>query len=139
MKKVTEEMIKDFKVMKLGYDFMGYPVYGKHRLSFHHLIVPHRLCRENKVPADGFVRWNGAILVQDTSHNYLHTIERIDPDIFSAITSEMIDENIQGYISTTNLHNIDDLLRVFERDYCQLRSKKGKQLIKYEYTQRKHF
>ena len=68
MRKITQEMIRDFKIMKLGYDFMGYPVTSKNGLSFHHLIVPHRLCRQEKIPSEGFVYWNGAILRQLTSN-----------------------------------------------------------------------
>lgn len=139
MKKITQEMIKDFKIMKLGYDFMGYPVTSKKGLSFHHLIVPHRLCRQEGIPAEGFVYWNGAILRQNTSHDYLHAIEHVDLDIFNAITSEMIDINTKGYLDPMNLRYIDDCLDSFERDYCQLKTKKGKNLIKYEYTIRNKF
>ena len=110
MRAITQEMIKDFKIMKLGYDFMGYPVTSKNGLSFHHLIIPHRLCRQEKIPAEGFVYWNGAILRQSTAHDYLHAIEHIDLDIFNAITSEMIDMNTKGYLDVENLRYIDDCL-----------------------------
>lgn len=139
MRKITQEMIRDFKIMKLGYDFMGYPVTNKNGLSFHHLIVPHRLCRQEKIPSEGFVYWNGAILRQLTSHDYLHAIEHVDLDIFNAITSEMIDMNTKGYLDIENLRYIDDCLDSFERDYSQLNTKKGKSLIKYEYTKRFKF
>lgn len=139
MRKITQEMIRDFKIMKLGYDFMGYPVTNKNGLSFHHLIVPHRLCRQEKIPSEGFVYWNGAILRQLTSHDYLNAIERVDLDIFNAITSEMIDMNTKGYLDVENLRYIDDCLDSFERDYSHLKTKKGKSLIKYEYTKRFKF
>lgn len=139
MRKITQEMIRDFKIMKLGYDFMGYPVTSKNGLSFHHLIVPHRLCRQEKIPSEGFVYWNGAILRQLTSHDYLHAIEHVDLDIFNAITSEMIDMNTKGYLDVENLRYIDDCLDSFERDYSHLKTKKGKNLIKYEYTKRFKF
>lgn len=138
MKEITEKMIKDFKIINLGYDFMGYQIDKKRSLSFHHLIVPHRDCH-NKGLGEGYLYWNGAILNQLTSHDYLHLIEKIDYDIFLAITSEMIDENIKGYLDITNLRYINDCLSLFEREHCSDRSKKGKILIKDDYLKRTKF
>ena len=39
MKDVTKEMIKIFRLKKLGCDFMGYEFVNPNELSFHHLIV----------------------------------------------------------------------------------------------------
>lgn len=133
MKSVTLEMINDFKIKKLKYDFMGYKIKRKESLSFHHLIVAHRDCKKLHIPNDGYVRWNGAILVQNTSHNYLHLIEHYDPETFYKITSEMIDMNIKGHLDIENLKRIRALLLVFERDFCNISSKKGVKLIKREY------
>ena len=116
MKQVTKDMIDDFKIMKKKIDFMGYQVDSKNGLSFHHLIVPKRNCKKEGL-GDGYLYWNGAILVQDTSHNYLHLIERLDPEIFSLISSEMIDENIKRKIEKENLLKIRDLLLYFEREH----------------------
>ena len=135
MKEIAERMIKDFKIMKLGYDFMGYNVDKKSSLSFHHLIIPRRESRKYKI-GDGYLYWNGAILRQNTSHDYLHLIESKDHDMFLAITSEMIDENIKGYLDISNLRYINDVLCQFEREYCSDLSKKGKLLIKEEYLRR---
>ena len=135
MREITKLMIKQFRIMKLGYDFMGYKVDKKSSLSFHHLIVPRRLCSQNGL-GEGYLWWNGAILRQDTSHDYLHLIEAKDYDIFLAITSEMIDENIKGYLDIDNLKKINELLKIFEREYCSDRSKKGKLLIKDSYLKR---
>lgn len=135
MKEIAERMIKDFKIMKLGYDFMGYNVDKKSSLSFHHLIIPRRESRKYKI-GDGYLYWNGAILKQNTSHDYLHLIESKDHDMFLAITSEMIDENIKGYLDISNLRYINDVLCQFEREYCSDLSKKGKLLIKEEYLRR---
>lgn len=122
-------MIKKFALMKLKYDFMGYQFQRSNQLSYHHLIIPRRL--------NGPMTFeNGAILRQNTSHDYLHIIERIDYDMFLAITSEMIDENIKGYIDFENLKAIDDILTQFEREHCGDRTKKGRPLIKEEYTKR---
>lgn len=135
MKEIAERMIKDFKIMKLGFDFMGYNVDKKSSLSFHHLIIPRRESRKYKI-GDGYLYWNGAILKQNTSHDYLHLIESKDHDMFLAITSEMIDENIKGYLDISNLRYINDVLCQFEREYCSDLSKKGKLLIKEEYLRR---
>lgn len=116
-------------------DFMGYEVKKKENLSFHHLIIPHRDCKLYGL-GEGYLYWNGAILNQLTSHDYLHLIERIDYDIFLAITSEMIDENVKGYLDIENIRYIDDCLTFFEREHCSDRNKKGKILIKEEYTKR---
>ena len=126
-------MINDFKIMKFGMDFMGYKVNRKQDLSFHHLIIQRRHCKEAGL-GEGYLYWNGAILRQNTSHDYLHLIENIDPDIFYELTSEMIDENIKGRLDIDNLKRIHDLLLYFEREHDHDTSKKGKLLIKREFV-----
>ena len=133
MKEITKIMINDFKIMKLGMDFMGYHVNRKQDLSFHHLIIQRRHCKEAGL-GEGYLYWNGAILRQDTSHAYAHVIEKIDPDIFYELTSEMIDENIKGRLDIDNLKRIHDLLLYFEREHDHDTSKKGKLLIKREFV-----
>ena len=133
MKEITKIMVNDFKIMKLGMDFMGYHVNRKQDLSFHHLIIPRRHCKEAGL-GEGYLYWNGAILRQDTSHEYAHVIEKIDPDIFYELTSEMIDENIKGRLDIDNLKRIHDLLLYFEREHDHDTSKKGKLLIKREFV-----
>lgn len=134
MQEITNLMINDFKIMKLGMDFMGYKVTRKEQLSFHHLIIAHRDCKAMNIPVNGYLWWNGAILRQNTSHDYAHVIERIDPEIFYAITSEMIDENIKGRLDIDNLKRIHDLLLNFEREHDHDTSKKGELLIKREFV-----
>lgn len=135
MREIAELMIKDFRIMKLGYDFMGYKVDKKNSLSFHHLIVAHRNCKKFGL-GEGYLYWNGAILRQDTSHNYLHIIENKDYEMFCYLTSEMIDMNLKGYLDIENLRRINQVLKQFEREHCSDRNKKGKILIKEEYTKR---
>ena len=136
MREITKQMIDYYKIMKLGYDFMGYPVYQKNKLSFHHLIVPHRHSKEAGL-GEGYLWWNGAILNQSTSHEYLHLIETKDFDMFSAITSEMIDENVKGYLDMENLKRILDILKCFEREhFADVGKSKGNYLIKDEYLYR---
>lgn len=130
MKQVTKLMINEFKINQLGYDFMGYSLQKGDIYTFHHLIIPNR--HGGKVE-----RWNGAILCGQTAHPYLHIIEAKDYDMFCYLTSEMIDMNIKGYLDPYNLRNIDALLKQFEREHCSDRTRKGKMLIKEEYTRRK--
>lgn len=131
MKPVTKEMIKEYKIKQ--FDFMGYDIKNKQYLSFHHLIVAKRNCKQKGL-GEGYYKWNGAILIQNTSHDYLHLIERIDPEIFYCITSEMIDENVKGKLDLENLYAIRDLLLYFEREHDRKTDKYGKLLIKCEYV-----
>ena len=135
MREITKEMIEYFKIMRIGYDFMSYSVNKKNALSFHHLIVPRRECKIKGL-GEGYLWWNGAILNQSTSHDYLHLIESKDYDMFLAITSEMIDENVKGYLDRENLLRIRDILEQFEREHCSDRGKKGNLLIKDSYLRR---
>ena len=132
MKEVTRQMIKEFSLNKLKFDFMGYTFNNTNQLSFHHLIIPHRECKRLRY-GEGYYRWNGAILRQNTSHEYLHVIENYDHDRFLAITSEMIDQNVLGRLDIDNLKAIRDVLLSFEKEYKDQTNKKGRRLIKYEY------
>lgn len=129
MKEITKLMIKKYALNKLKYDFMGYPFQSNSQLSYHHLIIPRR--KNGPMTFE-----NGSILRQNTAHDYLHVIEKYDYDMFLAITSEMIDENIKGYLDYQNLKAIDDILNQFEREYCSYRTKKGHLIIKDQYTRR---
>lgn len=131
MKRITQEMIKEYKLKKI--DFMGYDIKQKQDLSFHHLIVARRNCKQFGL-GEGYYKWNGAILVQNTSHNYLHLIEKTDPEIFYYLTSKMIDENLKGKLDLQNLRAIRDLLLYFEREHDHKTDKHGKLLIKREYV-----
>jgi len=132
MRDITREMIKLYNIKKLGYDFMGYTFNRQDELSFHHLIVPHRDCKEKGL-GEGYIVWNGAILHQDTSHPYLHTIERVDRKLFLEITKEMIEENLRGEITIENLKRIREMLLYFESQYKDECTNKGKKLIKREF------
>lgn len=127
-------MIKEYNLKKLGYDFMGFRFRRISDLSFHHLIIPHRDCKG--IEADGYVKWNGAILVQDTSHAYLHLIETVDRDRFEYITQRMVEMNVNGELDPYNLERIEQALRVFEIENRGLENKKGKSLIRDAYFDR---
>lgn len=136
LKEITKEMIERYCLMKLKYDFMGYQFANKNQLSFHHLILSHRECKAKGL-GEGYWEWNGAILRQNTSHDYLHRIETYDYDRFMALTSELIDENVKGHLSIENLRMINDILGSFEREYCGKRTKKGSLIIKPEYVEQR--
>ena len=129
MKEVTKLLINDFKIKQLNYDFMGYYLQRGDIYTFHHFLIANR---ENGT----YAYWNGVILCGKTSHPYLHLIESKDEERFYYITSEFLDMKNKGYLDIENLRYIDDILTSFEKEYCGKRSKKGKILIKEEYTKR---
>ena len=110
MKEPGLNLIEKFHLNELNLDFMGYVRQQNDIFTFHHLIVPN--CKKGP-----YEEWNGAILCGATSHPYLHIIEKTDYDMFLAITSEMIDEKIKGYLDRENLLKIRDILNCFEREY----------------------
>lgn len=132
MKQVTHEMIEIFKINKLKYDFMGYTFKRTNELSFHHLVVPKRECKAQGL-GDGYLFWNGAILKQDTSHDYLHIIERIDRKCFEKITEILIYENQMKKLDKESLIRIRELLLGFEERYKYEETKGGRRLIKSQY------
>ena len=123
MKNITKLMIDIYNLKNI--DFMGY-TFNTNNASYHHLIIPRRKGGEETIE-------NGAVLNRNTSHPYLHIVESIDFERFLAITSAMIDENIMGKLGEKCIKRIDDILNGFEKEYCNLRTKKGKYLIKEEY------
>ena len=135
MRNITKAMIKTYDTKHKGYDLTGHALQKNDIYTFHHLIVPHRECKKRGL-GEGYLEWNGSILCGNTSHPYLHLIEAKDYEIFLAITSEMIDENIKGYLDPKNIRYIDDCLSTFEREHSSDRSRKGKILIKEEYLRR---
>ena len=132
MKQVTYEMIEIFRINKLKYDFMGYTFKRTNELSFHHLIVPKRECKAQGL-GEGYLFWNGAILKQDTSHDYLHIIERIDRKCFEKITEILVYENQMRKLDKESLIRIRELLLSFEERYKYEETKGGRRLIKSQY------
>lgn len=136
MRDITKLMIAKYKLLELKYDFMGYEFDKEKELSFHHLIVPKRICVARGIEDLGYSEQNGAVLKQSTSHNYLHIVERYDKEYFDAITSLMVGMNLKGYLDIEYIKRIDDILYLFEKEYSGARTKNGKPLIKEEYTKR---
>lgn len=135
MREITKLMINEYGLKKLGYDFAGFHFNKPNELSFHHMIVPHRDSRKFGI-GEGYVYWNGAILVQSTSHEYLHLIESLERPMFLAITDELIKENRQGYVDLDNIRRIHAIMNYFEDKHGRDTGKKGKRLIKREYYNR---
>ena len=133
MKEVTQWMINSFDLENKGYDFMGYIFSKPNQLSFHHLIIPKRECPQAGL-GDGYILWNGAILKQLTSHDYLHLIEQMDKDTFWKITKQMIIENRKGNLDLQQLKQIRYFLEIFEKIHKNDTTKEGKKLIKTMYT-----
>src|SRR5574344_668673 len=130
MKEITREMIKTFKLNKLGYDQMGYTFNNTKQLSYHHMTIANK---------DGgpMTFENGAILRQNTSHDYLHRINLVDPEIFYLITSELIDENIKRRVDKENLKKIRDLILYLEREHDHDYNKKGNLWRRREYVKKR--
>lgn len=131
MREVTKEMVKEYGILKMKCDFMGYIFNRSEELSFHHLIVPKKECKH--LEHKGFEKWNGAILVQDTAHEYLHRIQCYDQDMFFAITMLMIEENLNGKIDLEHLRKIHDILTLFEKEYLGKQTNSGNEIIKDKY------
>ena len=73
--------------------------------------------------------WNGAVLVQDTSHEYLHVIERLDRDRFDYITHFMVTMNINKKLDKYSLKQITVMsivlklvLSLFARDHISVQT-----------------
>lgn len=132
MKQITHDMIETFKINKLKYDFMGYTFKRTNELSFHHLIIPKRDCKAQGL-GDGYLFWNGAILKQNTSHDYLHIIERIDRKRFEQITEILVYENQMKKLDKESLIRIREFLLEFEEKYKYEETKGGHRLIKSQY------
>lgn len=128
MKEVTQEMIDEWRMTNM--DWMGYTLEEGEFFSFHHLIVPKRF--GGKVEVN-----NGAILIKQASHDYLHVIERTERKLFEEITWVLREINEQRYMPTKEqLQRIRQVLEYFENRYMNMYTREGKPLIKYRYLRR---
>ena len=115
MKEVTKLLVEQGNILRLGYDYMGYDINRLESIDFHHLIFPHDYYID--IGNDGYLDWNGAPLNHDTSHPYLHVVEKYNFNIFIDITSEIIDQKIVGHPVPKNIRLIDMRLKDFEADW----------------------
>jgi hypothetical protein len=132
---ITRELIKAYNLKKIGLDFMGYQIDKLENVSYHHLIIPARK-KGKRTFENGVILMQGQGYNDSNSHDYLHLIENIEPEIFYYITSEMIDQKIKGKLDIENLKRIHELLRYFESKHLHDRGNKGKRLIKEKYLMR---
>lgn len=126
MKDVTRELIRIYEPKKI--DWMGYQYLNNNQLSFHHI--------QKKEHGGLYIINNGALLRQDTSHEYLHIIEYKDLDMYIYINNILQSINDQGFKPTKRqLLAIKAILEQFEREHINDKTKKGKRLIKNKYIE----
>ena len=112
------------------YDFMGYTFNSIRDLSYHHII---KRSEGGQKTFD-----NGALLVGDTSHPYLHVIESKDYEMYAYINFILKEINNQQRPPTRDqLISIRKILLEFEDKYKDEYTSKGKILIKSSYLDRR--
>ena len=128
MKSITKQMIKNWNMTDT--DWMGYTLEDKEYFSYHHLIIPKRYGGE-------MTEENGAILISQASHPYLHVIEQKERVLFNEITWILIEINRQNSMPTKEqLIRISQILKYFENKYKDAETFKGEPLIKERYLRR---
>lgn len=136
MREITRLMINEFKIMDLGYDFMGYKLVNESDVSFHHYLIARRDCKRLGL-GEGYTYQNGVILNAKTSHPELHLVESKEEKLFYYITSEFLDMKNKGYLDIENLKRVQEILLEFEHKYRNATDSKGKELIKRKYIEGK--
>lgn len=128
MKQITKIMIQEWNMKQ--FDWLGYKTSKNNPYTYHHAFIPRR--HGGKETID-----NGAILCGNTSHPYIHAIESRDLDRYIYLTNILKEINEQHYMPTKEqLERVKSCLESFEREYSGARTRKGKLLIKEEYTRR---
>lgn len=127
MDRIVREMIKIYEPIS-GLDWLNYKLV-KEKISYHHCIKR----------SDGGKRTieNGALLMRDTAHPYLHLIEILDFDTYNEINKIFKVVNEQQFEPTMEQREIlEYLLQQFESEHRWDKGSKGKLLIKREYLRR---
>lgn len=131
MREITKTMIDEWGMSNM--DWMGYTLEKKEHFSFHHLIIPKRFGGKEVVE-------NGAILIQQAGHDYLHTIERTERALFDELTWILIEINEQKHMPTKEqLIRINQVLKYFESKYSEETTSKGIPLIRQRYLRRTNY
>lgn len=128
MSQIVKEM-RDIYRLK-HYDFMGYTFKTVNDLSYHHIVKR----------IDGGPRTfdNGALLVADTAHQYLHIIESREYEMYEYINSILKEINTQRKSPTKEqLIEIRNVLLYFEKEHCKDVNTDGRLLIKQRYIDRR--
>lgn len=128
----VSQLIKDMRTIYRirHHDFMGYTFSTIDDLTYHHII---KRCDGGKKSID-----NGALLVGDTAHPYLHVIEDRDYDMYVYINKILKTINSQHSTPTkAQLLAIRQVLLQFEKEHSNDRNCNGKLLIKPYYIDRR--
>lgn len=111
-----------------GLDWMNYKLVRKD-ITFHHIIKRSSGGRRDIN--------NGALLMGNTAHPYLHIIEYKDIETYNALNKIFKFINQQKHEPTTEQREIIEyLLREFEYKHRWDKSSKGNLLIKQKYLER---
>ena len=129
MGRLNDKLFYDFDLHKLGYDFMGFYFDEKKDLSYHHIKPRHF---KGKTTYE-----NGALLNRYTSHNYIHTIEEMEFQVFIELSEILMDEHKVGKITPDHIREINMLLNLFEQKYNGKYTKRGNLIVKEEYVRRR--
>lgn len=129
MGRLNDKLFYDFDLHKLGYDFMGYLFDDKKELSYHHIKPRHY---KGKTTYD-----NGALLCRTTSHNYIHTIEEHEFNLFIELSQILKDEHQAKAITKEHLLEIRQILEYFEHKYENLYTARGLPIVKQEFIRRR--
>ena len=127
MKKDLIQMLEIYKPVS-GLDWMNYKLVRKD-ITFHHIV---KRSSGGRRDID-----NGALLMGNTAHPYLHIIEYKDIETYNALNKIFKFINQQRHEPTTEQREIIEyLLREFEYKHRWDKSSKGKLLIKQKYLER---
>lgn len=129
MGKLNDKLFYDFGLHKLGYDFMGFLFDDKKELSYHHI--------KTKQQKGDTTYENGALLNRITSHNYIHTIEEYEFDLFMELSDILKDEHKCKAITKEHLLEIRAILEFFEHKYENQYTKRGNLIVRNDYIRRR--
>ena len=128
MQNITREMLKIYKPVS-NLDWLNYKIVRTSNLTFHHI----------KKRCDGGRKEisNGALLLGNSAHPYLHLIEYKDINTYIAINKIFEYINKQKTEPTLEQRKIIEyLLQQFEKIHRWDKGSKGKLLIQRKYLER---
>lgn len=127
MKEIVRQMIEIFHMDNI--DWLGYELQDGDTFNFHHILDKNKGGRE--------IIDNGAVLINNTSHQYLHVIEYKDFDMYLYLSNILLSINNQRTMpNKQQMLAIESLLQQFEREHCSDVNAKGKPLIRERYLKR---
>ena len=120
MNSINKLVIKQYNILKVGFDFMGYRVTDRSQISIHHFVK-----REN----GGKDEISNCSAIMRIPHDYLHIIEEIERSKYIVINEQMMIENRLGKLDIDCMRRIDEILCEFEDKHSDDCTKSGKLLI----------